>query len=482
MKLSKSTEKLLVEMVKNEDNLAGFLKDKFESLTGSEDMKIRGMLKELSENGLFQTTWADNIPYNPSLTHLAEDYLEVHELSVTEFDKDKLIEILRAIGQQNGITNVHIYDIRSCGLSQIGWKQTDEQEWKIKIEASDTVKVKKVTREIETELLKYDFVKVDMYDDDSTPRFKRYIDFAHKSIIKKNNTQEIIHTMDKEMYNLLISGNENAWESNSVIFDLERCIVEYTDKDLIDKFIKLGKDEINEIKNFPCIFAYENYCKKNASIGYITDIIVRKTGIKINFEKVEILPLDSLHKLEFELDIRDWELNRTHWAIKKVNLYKVLQSIDISLHALKVNKLIDITNHFFDVSFTFAGESRDLVEQVLKELEKTIDRNQIFYDNYYISQLARPSLDTLLQDIYKNRSKLIVIFLCEKYQDKEWCGIEFKPIREIIMEKEVAKIMYIRLDGGHVDGVFKTDGYIDGTKFTPKELADFIIERLNLIV
>ena len=91
-------------------------------------------------------------------------------------------------------------------------------------------------------------------------------------------------------------------------------------------------------------------------------------------------------------------------------------------------------------------------------------------------------MDTLLQDIYKNRSKLIVIFLCEKYQDKEWCGIEFKPIREIIMEKEVAKIMYIRLDGGHVDGVFKTDGYIDGTKFTPKELADFIIERLNLIV
>lgn len=288
--------------------------------------------------------------------------------------------------------------------------------------------------------------------------------------------------MDEEMYNLLISGDENAWESNSVIFDLNRCIVEYTEKDLINKFVKLGWNEINEIKNFPCIFAYEDNCKKNASIGYITDIIVRQIGIKITFEKVEILSLDSLHKLEFELDIMNWELNRTHWAIKKVNLYKVLQSIGINLKASKTNKLIDITNHFFDVSFTFAGESRAVVEQVVKELEKTIDKNRIFYDNYYISQLARPSLDILLQDIYRKRSKLIVIFLCDKYQEKKWCGLEFRAIREMIMEKEITKIMYIRLDAGHVDGVFQTDGYIDGTKFTPQELAGFINERLNLIV
>ncbi len=57
-----------------------------------------------------------------------------------------------------------------------------------------------------------------------------------------------------------------------------------------------------------------------------------------------------------------------------------------------------------------------------------------------------------------------------------------RAIREMIMEKEIAKIMYIRLDAGHVDGVFQTDGYIDGTKFTPQQLANFINERLNLLV
>lgn len=287
--------------------------------------------------------------------------------------------------------------------------------------------------------------------------------------------------MAEKIYNLLVSGDENAWESNSVIFDLDRCIVEYTEKDLIDKFIKLGKDEISEIKKSLCIFAYEDYCKKDASIGYITDIVVRQNKVKITFKKVAVLSSENLHKLQFELDIKDWEFNRTHWAIKKVNLYKELQLLGINLKAVKPNQPVDITKHYFDVSFTFAGESRDVVEQVVRELEKIIDKNYIFYDNNYISQLARPSLDTLLQDIYRNRSKLIVVFLCEKYQDKKWCGLEFRAIREMIMEKETTKIMYIRLDAGHVDGVFNTDGYIDGTKFTPQQLANFISERLNFL-
>lgn len=286
--------------------------------------------------------------------------------------------------------------------------------------------------------------------------------------------------MSEEIYNLFISGDENAWESNSTIFDIDRCIVEYTEKDLVDKFVKLGKNEINELKNSLCIFAYEDYCDKDAGIGYITDIVVRQVGIKITFEKIEVLSKENLHKLQFELDIKNWEFNRTHWAIKKVNLYKELQAIGINLRAVNANQPVDITKHFFDVSFTFAGESRDIVEQVVKELEKILDKNHIFYDNYYISQLARPSLDTLLQDIYRNRSKLIVVFLCEKYQDKKWCGLEFRAIREMIMEKEINKIMYIRLDAGHVDGVFNTDGYIDGTRFTSQQLANFINERLSL--
>jgi len=280
----------------------------------------------------------------------------------------------------------------------------------------------------------------------------------------------------EEIYNLLISNNEDAWESDSYILDLKRFL-EYTEEDLKKKFCGLGKAEIKEIIKYPCIFAYEDGWEKDAIVGYITDIIVRQGKIKIIFQKEKVIPLENLLALKFELDIGEWELSRTHWAIKKVNLHKELQALGIKA----ANSPIDITKQLFDVAFTFAGESRNLVEQVVRELEKTVDRNSIFYDNNYRSQLARPSLDILLQDIYRNRSKLIIVFLCEKYQDKQWCGLEFRAIREMIMQKETTKIMFIRLDDGHVDGVFNTDGYIDGNEFTPQKLASFIKERVNLL-
>lgn len=86
-----------------------------------------------------------------------------------------------------------------------------------------------------------------------------------------------------------------------------------------------------------------------------------------------------------------------------------------------------------------------------------------------------------MQDIYRNRSKLVVVFLCEKYQEKEWCGIEFRAIKEIIMERQNEKIMFVKMDDGAVEGVFKTDGYIDGWVHSPTEVAGFIKERIDLL-
>jgi len=52
---------------------------------------------------------------------------------------------------------------------------------------------------------------------------------------------------------------------------------------------------------------------------------------------------------------------------------------------------------------------------------------------------------------------------------------------EFIMGRDITKIMYIKTDDGVVDGVLKTDGYIDARKFTPHELAKFIQERVKLL-
>ncbi|MCB8817092.1 hypothetical protein [Desulfosporosinus shakirovi] len=134
------------------------------------------------------------------------------------------------------------------------------------------------------------------------------------------------------LYNLLISGYDEAWEGNSYKIDRDRCIkvTQYTSREIADKYGSFGNEEINELKTFPCIFAYENRIDKDPYFGYITDIIVRQDGVKITFEKTvmdKFLSYQDMNEYRFELDITEWELNRTHWAIKDVELENLLQGL-----------------------------------------------------------------------------------------------------------------------------------------------------------
>ena len=140
---------------------------------------------------------------------------------------------------------------------------------------------------------------------------------------------------------------------------------------------------------------------------------------------------------------------------------------------------IDINTHEFDIAFSFPGEYREYVEDVVYALFSHIKPEKIFYDKFYKAHLAVPSLDTLLLDIYENRSKLNVVFLCEAYQEKQWCGLESRAIRNLIMQKQYERIMLIRTDDGKVDGYFDTDGGIDARQHKPEEMADNIVQRLT---
>ena len=135
--------------------------------------------------------------------------------------------------------------------------------------------------------------------------------------------------------------------------------------------------------------------------------------------------------------------------------------------------------HMFNVAFSFPGEARETVEMVLGELIKKMSPNEIFYDFYYKAFLARPNLDLLLTKIYKEQANLIVVFLSGDYQRKPWPGLEFRVVREIILQKQHdIKVMYIRMDNSPVDGVLKTDGYIDAATHSHQEIASFIYQRV----
>lgn len=148
----------------------------------------------------------------------------------------------------------------------------------------------------------------------------------------------------------------------------------------------------------------------------------------------------------------------------------------------KVDKSIaKLENIQFDVAFSFPGERRKLVSNVAKLVRKKLKKDKLFYDFDYQSQLARPNIDVLLQKIYHKNSKLIVIFLSSEYIEKEWCGLEWRAIRDLIKSKEDDKIMFVKFDDKEIDGLFSIDGYIDATYHSEKAISNFILERVKLL-
>lgn len=295
-----------------------------------------------------------------------------------------------------------------------------------------------------------------------------------------------VERREKPMYNLFVSANEASWQGEPWTIEASRCVSEYTDEGIIGQYGSLDAASIEALQKLPCIFAYEASNELNPKFGVIRDVVKRQGQVRVEYDLIPVDPFlthEDLNNMLFELDIAKWEMNRTHWAVKDVNLAKELHKLGINLPnwTRTVSKAVDISTHNFDVALSFPGEVRPLVEEVAGHLERLIGPNAYFYDNNYTSQLARPSLDTLLQDIYRNRAKLIVVFLSADYQRKNWCGIEFRAIRDIIAERENSRIMFVRTDDGAVEGVFATDGYIDARQHDAATLARFIQERVNLL-
>jgi len=162
-----------------------------------------------------------------------------------------------------------------------------------------------------------------------------------------------------------------------------------------------------------------------------------------------------------------------------------LLALEALLESPKIEKIdksisrVDEVN--FKVALSFPGEKRGYVSSVVDSLKSSLGKDQVFYDFDYQSQLARPDLDTMLQNIYRNNCDLVVVFLCQEYSEKEWCGLEWRTVRDIIKSKEGERVMFVRFDDAKIEGVLSIDGYIDANHFSEDEVSKFILERVELV-
>ncbi len=124
------------------------------------------------------------------------------------------------------------------------------------------------------------------------------------------------------MYNLLVTAIIDAWDKPFYEFDKSRFL-EYTIEPVAAAFKPLNPELIDTLKGYPCIFAYEGD-EEDFRIGKLTSIKDRGRKLFIEFEFYQNVPAISfkeIKKITPLLDIRDWEMNRTHWAVKDENLF-----------------------------------------------------------------------------------------------------------------------------------------------------------------
>jgi hypothetical protein len=230
-----------------------------------------------------------------------------------------------------------------------------------------------------------------------------------------------------------------------------------------------NKKEIDEIKDKTFLKLLHSPVSNNfKSIGITND---NSISVWLNY-LLYYLSITALKEEERKLNQIDpytLSLFALEQLLKKHSIEKVDKSI---------SKVEDIK---FDVAFSFPGEKRKFVSYIANIVRKELKKDKLFYDFDYQSQLARPNIDILLQKIYHENSELIVIFLSSEYMEKEWCGLEWRAIRDIIKSKQDNKLMFIKFDDKKIDGLFGIDGYIDANCHTKKNIAKFILERIKLL-
>lgn len=291
------------------------------------------------------------------------------------------------------------------------------------------------------------------------------------------------------MYNLLVTGHTGAWDTEGYEYDRER-FGEHSSPRVMEKFRSLDPAAIEELKSFPTLFAYEGE-KENVRVGYIRRIKERGRSIYIEYQfetAIPEIPFSKIIPLRKKLDIYTperglGEMNRTHWAVKDEDLFEILFEAGLidQTFLSSIGQLGRIEDLNFKVALSFPGERRGYVSEVATALKRRLRRGLVFYDMDFTPQLARPNLDTLLQRIYRHNSELVVVFLSKEYEKKNWCGLEWRAIREIIMERENSahSIMFMRFDDAPIEGVFKHDGYIDLNAYGPSEVANLILQRVE---
>lgn len=144
--------------------------------------------------------------------------------------------------------------------------------------------------------------------------------------IINNNPSRAVLSSDG-FYNLFVKYDE---EYEGTCFTIRRDrMLNGTPEHIRTKFSKFSFDDVEEIVSLPALFLPEYKNNKEIPFGYLgrlREINIPKYGDPVfHFKTMKSVPVDWVNLHKDELMIDPFELENTHWAIKRANLMNVLE-------------------------------------------------------------------------------------------------------------------------------------------------------------
>jgi tetratricopeptide (TPR) repeat protein len=134
----------------------------------------------------------------------------------------------------------------------------------------------------------------------------------------------------------------------------------------------------------------------------------------------------------------------------------------------------------FRIAFSFAGEKREFVARVAALLAARFTEAAILYDKFLEAEFARNDLSIYLPNLYNREADLVVVVVCPHYDVKEWTGLEWLAIHDLLQQRRREEVMLCRFEHAHVDGLFRGAGFIELDHKTSEQVVTLILERLAL--
>ncbi|MCA1186712.1 MULTISPECIES: TIR domain-containing protein [unclassified Saccharopolyspora] len=131
----------------------------------------------------------------------------------------------------------------------------------------------------------------------------------------------------------------------------------------------------------------------------------------------------------------------------------------------------------YDVAVTFAGEDRQFVQQVVREV--TGAGYKVFYDQDEQVMLWGEDLTEYLPKVYEERARYAVMFVSCHYAAKAWTRFERRSVLLRALEQPTPYLLPVSLDGTPLPGVRSSISFLDGATMGASGIAEAILQKLS---